>query len=46
MRFCFSPLASAPDMDIPIFVEDGPSIAKIIREHHAKWKIRQANAAR
>lgn len=32
------PLASPEDMDIPICVEDGPSILKIIREHHAKWK--------
>jgi predicted Rossmann-fold nucleotide-binding protein len=32
------PLASPPDMDIPVCVEDGPSILRIIREHHAKWK--------
>ena len=32
------PLASPKDMDIPVCVEDGPSILKIIREHHAKWK--------
>lgn len=32
------PLASPKDMDIPICVEDGPSIVRIIREHHAKWK--------
>jgi uncharacterized protein (TIGR00730 family) len=36
------PLASPPDMDIPICVEDGPSILRIIREHHAKWKNAQA----
>jgi hypothetical protein len=34
------PLASAGDMDIPICVDDGPSIVKIIRKHHAKWKKR------
>ena len=32
------PLASAPDMDIPICVEDGPSVLNLIREHHAAWK--------
>ena len=32
------PLASPQDMDIPVCVEDGPSILKIIREHHARWK--------
>lgn len=35
------PLASKPDMDIPICVEDGPSITKVIRDHHAAWKARQ-----
>jgi uncharacterized protein (TIGR00730 family) len=35
------PLASKPDMDIPVCVEDGPAILKIIREHHAAWKARQ-----
>ena len=34
------PLASAKDMDIPICVEDGPSIVRLIREHHAEWKKR------
>jgi hypothetical protein len=32
------PLASEPDMSIPVCVEDGPAILKIIREHHAAWK--------
>jgi uncharacterized protein (TIGR00730 family) len=32
------PLASPQDMDIPVCVEDGPSILKIIRQHHAAWK--------
>jgi predicted Rossmann-fold nucleotide-binding protein len=31
------PLASAPDMDIPICVEDGPGIIRVLREHHEKW---------
>jgi hypothetical protein len=35
------PLASKPDMDIPVCVEDGPAILKIVREHHAAWKARQ-----
>jgi uncharacterized protein (TIGR00730 family) len=34
------PLASPQDMEIPICVEDGPSILKIIREHHAAWSAR------
>jgi uncharacterized protein (TIGR00730 family) len=32
------PLAGEPDMAIPACVEDGPSILRLIREHHAKWK--------
>src|SRR5258705_4049332 len=35
------PLASAKDMEIPICVEDGPGILRIIREHHAQWKKTQ-----
>lgn len=31
------PLASPPDMDIPTCVDDGPSIVRILREHHARW---------
>jgi uncharacterized protein (TIGR00730 family) len=34
-------LASPKDMDIPTCVEDGESILRIIREHHAKWKKAQ-----
>jgi len=34
------PLASPQDMDIPVCVEDGPSIVRLIREHHAVWKRR------
>lgn len=29
------PLASPEDMEIPICVNDGPSIRRLIREHHA-----------
>ena len=36
------PLASEPDMSIPVCVEDGPAILKIIREHHAAWKRQYA----
>ena len=32
------PLASPGDMSIPLCVEDGPSILRVIREHHAAWK--------
>jgi uncharacterized protein (TIGR00730 family) len=34
------PLASEPDMSIPVCVEDGPGILKLIREHHAAWQKR------
>jgi uncharacterized protein (TIGR00730 family) len=38
------PLASREDMDIPICVEDGPSIIRIVREQHAAWmKANQEN---
>jgi uncharacterized protein (TIGR00730 family) len=36
------PLASPQDMSIPVCVEDGPSILKLIREHHAAWKAKHA----
>ena len=36
------PLASPPDMDIPVCVDDGPSIVRILREDHAKWLKAQA----
>jgi uncharacterized protein (TIGR00730 family) len=32
------PLASPQDMNIPVCVDDGPSILRIIREHHAAWE--------
>jgi len=35
------PLASAKDMTIPVCVEDGPAIIRMVREHHAAWKKRQ-----
>jgi predicted Rossmann-fold nucleotide-binding protein len=35
------PLASPGDMAIPVCVEDGPAILRIIREHHAGWKKAQ-----
>jgi len=36
------PLASPGDMEIPICVEDGPAILRVLREHHARWLARQA----
>lgn len=30
-------LASPEDMNIPVCVEDGPSIIRIIRDHHDQW---------
>ena len=35
------PLASAKDMNIPVCVEDGPAILKLIRDHHAAWRKNQ-----
>jgi uncharacterized protein (TIGR00730 family) len=32
------PLASPGDMAIPVCVEDGPAIVRLIREHHAAWQ--------
>ena len=32
------PLASPEDMTIPVCVNDGQSILKLIRRHHAAWK--------
>lgn len=32
------PLASPEDMTIPICVNDGPAIVKVVREHHAQWQ--------
>jgi uncharacterized protein (TIGR00730 family) len=34
------PLASPEDMHIPVCVEDGPAILRLIREHHAAWAQR------
>jgi uncharacterized protein (TIGR00730 family) len=31
------PLASPEDMTIPVCVDDGPSILRILKEHHARW---------
>ena len=31
------PLASPPDMEIPICVDDGAAIVRVLREHHALW---------
>ena len=39
-----APLASPEDMAIPVCVDDGPSILRIVREHHALWKGRRASA--
>ena len=36
------PLASPRDMTIPVCVEDGPSILKLIRQHHAAWTAARA----
>jgi uncharacterized protein (TIGR00730 family) len=36
------PLASPQDMNIPVCVEDGPAILRIIREHHEAWKKRES----
>ena len=36
-----SPLASPEDMTIPVCVDDGPAILRIIREHHAAWQAAQ-----
>jgi predicted Rossmann-fold nucleotide-binding protein len=33
-----APLASPEDMTIPVCVEDGASILRIIGEHHDAWK--------
>jgi uncharacterized protein (TIGR00730 family) len=38
-------LASPEDMKIPQIVPDGPSIVRVIREHHTRWKARQGQPA-
>jgi uncharacterized protein (TIGR00730 family) len=40
------PLASPKDMDIPVCLTDGPSILKIVRAHHARWKQQQKGRTR
>jgi uncharacterized protein (TIGR00730 family) len=37
------PLASPADMTIPVCVEDGPGILRVIREHHAAWEATRAS---
>jgi len=38
-------LANPEDMAIPVCVEDGPGIVRVIREHHAAWKLAQGMRA-
>jgi hypothetical protein len=40
------PLVRPEDLAIPLCVEDGPAILRIIREHHAEWKQRQGQGAK
>jgi len=40
------PLASPQDMSIPVCVNDGPAIIKLIREHHAEWAKANQGGAR
>jgi len=40
------PLASPEHMTIPVCAEDGPAIVRMIREHHAAWKLAQGMTAR
>jgi uncharacterized protein (TIGR00730 family) len=35
------PLASPEDLALPLCVDDGPSILRIIRQHHESWKEAQ-----
>jgi predicted Rossmann-fold nucleotide-binding protein len=35
------PLASLKDVNIPICVNDGPSILRIIHDHHSQWTNRR-----
>jgi uncharacterized protein (TIGR00730 family) len=39
------PLASPEDMKIPVCVEDGQGVVRVIREHHAAWKRAQETSA-
>jgi uncharacterized protein (TIGR00730 family) len=36
------PLASPEDMQIPVCVDDGPGAIALLRNHHEKWRQRQA----
>jgi uncharacterized protein (TIGR00730 family) len=36
-----APLVCPADLTIPQILPDGPSIVRVIREHHEKWKARQ-----
>ena len=36
-----APLVGPEDLNIPQVLPDGPSIVRAVREHHAKWKVRQ-----
>jgi predicted Rossmann-fold nucleotide-binding protein len=38
------PLASPPDIEIPVCVDDGLSILRVLREHHARWLASQEPA--
>jgi uncharacterized protein (TIGR00730 family) len=38
------PLAGAADMEIPVCVEDGPAIIRVIRERYSQWKMNQEGA--
>jgi hypothetical protein len=38
-------LANPQDMTIPICVEDGAGIVRVIRDHHAAWKLAQGMQA-
>ena len=38
------PLASPEDMTIPVCVPDGAAIKRVIRDHHAAWRLRNTSA--
>src|SRR6478735_8222151 len=38
------PLASPRDMTIPVCVNDGPSILRVLQEHHAAWQNSRRDA--
>jgi uncharacterized protein (TIGR00730 family) len=39
------PLVSPEDLNIPQVLPDGPSIVRVVRDHHARWKERQGHPA-